>query len=248
MRCPFAEWHPSPNFSRGAIGGHRGVVFHHIVGNIAAAESRFLSSSGGASAHFGIAYDGRIVQWVDTDDAAWHACQANYNGWIGFEHESPSSGDLYPGLTDEQIDADARLMRWLNEAHGIEIKVADGPWDTGISYHSANPGSCGSAWGLTGCPGDAIIADRARVVALAHGGPQPLPPLPEPEEDDMPRQFISKKSQPDLGIWEQAGNTRRHVTPDEWDWVKFSAFLKHEPEPGWLPVSDTWWDSLPTAT
>lgn len=185
MRCPFAEWHPSPNYSYRRIGAHRGVVFHHIVGSIAAAESRFLSSSGGASAHFGIGYDGRIVQWVDTDDAAWHACQANYNGWIGFEHESPPAPPYDIPLTPGQIQADARLMVWLHSVHpGIPIKVAGGPWDSGISYHSANPGTCSTAWGQTGCPGVPIINDRQKVVDLALGGtPVPTPALPQ--EEDM---------------------------------------------------------------
>lgn len=185
---PGVEWHPSPNRSPGAIGWQRGIVFHHIVGSIENAESRFLSPSGGASAHWGVGYDGRIVQWVDTNDASWHACSANRTGWLSIEHQSPSSGDLWVGLTDEQIAADARILRWCNETHGTPMRVAASWQDTGLSYHSANPGPCSTNWGQTGCPGDAIIADRQRVVDLALGGDTPHPP------------FV-RKARPMLVVW-----------------------------------------------
>lgn len=192
MLCPFAEWRPSPNYSPGAIGGHRGWAFHHIVGGIAAAESRFLSRSGGASAHFGNADDGRLVQWVDTDDAAWAQCHGNYTGWLSVEHESPATGDVWRGLTDAQIETDARVLAWLHAVHGTAINVADSIYDVGVAYHSIDPGDCGSHWGLTGCPGDNIINDRARVVARAlelignappAPAPAPPPPLDYPEDD-----------------------------------------------------------------
>lgn len=186
LRCPFAEWRPSPNYSPGAIGGHVGWGAHHIVGTLANAESRFMSRAGGASSHFGVGDDGRLVQWVDGDDAAWAMCRGNYTGWLTIEHESPATGDVWRGLTDEQIETDAHLVVWGYRERGVPVRVAT-EWDSGISYHSANPGPCSTNWGVTGCPGDAIIADRHRIVAraleLLGGAPAPVPPAPLPDFD-----------------------------------------------------------------
>jgi len=162
------------------------MVIHHTVGSLASAENRFNTPGSGASAHFGIGEDGTIIQWVDTADVAYHACNANWTGGIGVEHETPAEGDVWRGLTDVQLSASARLLAWLNAEHGVPLVVTDDPQSPGLAYHSMNPGPCASHWGLTGCPGDAIIAQRPEIVTQAAGvspadNPVPVPaPIPTP--------------------------------------------------------------------
>lgn len=170
-RMPDAIWKPiSTNYSRGACGRVVGMVVHHMVGSESSAFALFDRPGSGASAHFGVCYDGTTYQYVDTADAAYHACQANYAGQIGVENESASSGDLWAALTDAQVSACARIAAWLAAEHGIELRVADPDDRRGVGYHSMVPGDCSVAWGQTGCPGEAIVAQRGEMVRRARDG------------------------------------------------------------------------------
>lgn len=166
MRCPFAEWRPVGNFG-GNLNQPLGFVVHHTVGSLDSAESRFNDPSSGASAHFGIGKDGSIRQWVDTGRVAWHACQAN-GRWFGVEHET-SAVDVWEPLNGAQIASSGRLLAWLHQEHGIPLRVTDSASEGGVAYHSMVPGACSRAWGLTGCPGDAIVQQRYSIVDAALG-------------------------------------------------------------------------------
>jgi len=64
------------------------------------------------------------------------------------------------------------------------------------------------------------------------------------EDDDMAKDqlYISKKSDPKVGIFVTDGVWKRWVSPDEWAfWRMFN------PGGSPLPLSDQWWDSYPTA-
>lgn len=198
-RMPGATWKPiGSNFSRGAIGKVVGMVVHHMVSDEGSAYAHFNSPGSGASAHFGVCYDGRIYQYVDTADAAYHACQANYQGQVGVENESASTGDLWQPLTDAQVSACARIASWLRDAHGIELRVADPGDRRGVGYHGMVPGPCGSAWGQTGCPGDAIANQRAEIVRRAQGGAGPSPAEKVIQEEDV--MLIVKKGTSDIAV------------------------------------------------
>jgi N-acetyl-anhydromuramyl-L-alanine amidase AmpD len=70
-------WRGSPNFWQGR-NGHTpiAIVDHIIVGSLEGADSEFSNSANQVSAHYGVAKDGRIWQWVSTENAAWS------NGYI----------------------------------------------------------------------------------------------------------------------------------------------------------------------
>lgn len=167
-RMPGAIWKPVVNHASGAIGPVVGMVVHHMVGSEASAYSRFNQPGSGASAHFGVTFDGTIFQYVDTNDAAYHACQANYQGQVGVENESLPDPAWEP-LTAEQVAANGRIARWLADEHGMVLRVADPDDRRGVGYHSMVPGPCGQAWGQTGCPGEAIANQRGEIVAAAQG-------------------------------------------------------------------------------
>lgn len=161
-----------------------GMTVHHTVGSLDSAEQRFNDPSSGASAHFGIGFDGSVRQWVDTDLASYHACRANWTGWIGVEHESSGDPDhWWEPMTPEQVQASGLLLRWLHETYGVPLQVSDDVNVGGLTYHSLDPGSCSSHWGITGCPGAAMAADRYAIVDVALGNsPAPVPePEPQPE-------------------------------------------------------------------
>lgn len=196
-RMPGATWKPVCNYSRGQIGKVVGMVVHHMVGSEGSAYAHFNTPGSGASAHFGVCYDGTTYQYVDTADAAYHACQANYQGQVGVENESPGSGpNVWQALTDEQVSANARIAAWLHDEHGIELRVASAGDRRGVGYHSMVPGDCSVAWGQTGCPGDAIVAQRDEIVRRAQGGgTEPTTEV----EDDMTVWVC-----PDAGKWSGA--------------------------------------------
>ena len=131
MRCPFAVWTPSPNYSRGRSGtAVDRVVIHHTDGqprlDRAVEHLRNPSPSGSpVSAHFLIGQAGEVVQLVDIDSTAWHC-----SGWnkrsIGIEHVARTPGELGqddPGLplTVAQLEASARLVGWLLAQLGLQL-------------------------------------------------------------------------------------------------------------------------------
>jgi hypothetical protein len=125
VRCPFAEWIPSPYFTPGRGGlTVQTRLEHTTVGTMAATIKIFRSSSRRVSAHFVIGLDGRIVQCVDTDDTAWHAGDWATNlRSIGIEHVD--DGAYWDALrTDAEYAASARVQAWVGAAYGLEASVA----------------------------------------------------------------------------------------------------------------------------
>lgn len=182
---PGAVWRPVANKRVGGMAVPiLGMVVHHTVGSLESAEARFndTNTDDPASAHFGVDDDGAIIQWVDTNDAAYHACQANYTGWVGVEHRTPAEGegDVWAPLTPSQVASSGKILAWLHDTHGAPVQVTDDPSLGGVAYHSMHPGPCATHWGITGCPGSAIVAQRAAIVAAASTPPQPSPLLGDP--------------------------------------------------------------------
>jgi hypothetical protein len=88
----------------------------------------------------------------------------------------------------------------------------------------------------TGCPGNAMRA----VIDMFNAG--------EFEEEEPVKPFyITKKSDSQVGIWVTDGMWKRHVLPDEWNFVLFAAQISKQPVPVPAPLGDQWWDSLPVA-
>lgn len=63
------------------------------------------------------------------------------------------------------------------------------------------------------------------------------------EDDDVKALYITKRSDPNLGIWVTTGIHKRHVLPDEWAFIQFT-----QPGTGVVGLSDQWWDSIPSVT
>jgi len=163
MRYPAAKWQPvAGNYTPGGC-RPRYLVLHIMQGSLAGTDSWFRNPAAQVSAHFGVGKDGTVIQWVDTDDTAWHAMNANPVA-IGAEHEG-YSGDV---LTPAQVEATGRLLAWLHEHHRIPLHATDNPDSgAGLAWH----GMGGAAWGdHPDCPGHRIVAQRPEILAVARAG------------------------------------------------------------------------------
>lgn len=119
-RCPFAEWHGSPNFTRGRSSAVDRLVIHITDGQplLYRAIEHLCKPSSRVSAHFLVGQAGEVMQLVELDDTAWHARGMNGRS-VGIEHIARTPGELGPDdpglpLTAPQLAASARLLRWLS--------------------------------------------------------------------------------------------------------------------------------------
>ncbi len=129
---------PDSNFRRGRPFGLRpeAIVVHIMDGSFSAGESVFRDPTTHKSAHYGIARNGEIHQYVDEGSTAFHAGIVVNPSWtllkprvnpnfytIGIEHEGRPD-DVWP---DAQLEASAMLVgqiaaRWqipLDDSHVI---------------------------------------------------------------------------------------------------------------------------------
>lgn len=165
---------PGVNHSSGGMGAIMGVIVHVIVGSLAAADGLFHTvRDQGSSAHLGVDYDGRVVQWVDTHDKAWAQAAGNPY-WISVE----TAGRPENPLTPQQVAALGRIVAWARSLYGFPLRVTDSPTQPGIGTHQMG----GGAWGAHACPGAIRASQRPAIIAAAQG----TVPVPPPQEDEVP--------------------------------------------------------------
>jgi N-acetylmuramoyl-L-alanine amidase len=161
MRWSGARWRPiAANYSRGTADPNRLDIMHVMQGSLWGTDSWFRNRAAGASAHFGIGYDGTCLQWVDTDMMAWHACDAN-----GFSIGVETEGLSGQPFTNRQIRKAAELLHWLNQEYpAIRLGRAIRPSGSGLGYHALG----GYSWcGHPACPGTPRINQLPKIVELA---------------------------------------------------------------------------------
>lgn len=146
------------------------------------------------AAHFSVDASGKIYQSRDTA----YRSAANLDGnprVIAIENEDhgPAYGDwntndghAVPDFTPAQIAANAKILRWAHEEHGIPLQLCPDskPTSRGLAYHRQGidgnfgsfryPGrvSGGEVWTLSPgkvCPGDNRIARLPDILRLAKG-------------------------------------------------------------------------------
>lgn len=114
--CPFAIRRLGLSWKVGS-GRNRaeGAVYHSMVGGLVGAWAR-LDSDDRVSWHFSVAKDGRIYQHYPLESICWHAGSREQNErLIGIEHEGGPPDNPSEPLTEPQLQASARLSRWLME-------------------------------------------------------------------------------------------------------------------------------------
>jgi len=167
---PKAQWKgcSTKNYSTQAI-QHKFIVVHVAQGdNQGGIDAWFQNPNARVSAHFSIAKDGTVHQYVDTAQMAYAEMDHNINS-ISIEHLG-YTGDH---LTAQQKAADKELFAWIHATHGIRLVRTHNPSDPlgGVIGH----GELGVGGGNhPQCPGTNILSD---VTNLLNGNP-PKPPVP----------------------------------------------------------------------
>ena len=163
-------WIGTPNRQKGRDGFRpEAVVIHIMEGTLAAADSWFLSPESDVSAHYGVAKDGRVHQYVGESDTAFHAGRVWKPAWdaikpsvnpnlytIGIEHEGQGESE-WP---DTMYDASAKLIADVCTRWSIPIDREH------IVGHR-------EIYGRKTCPNDVVDFDRlirmARAAAATPG-------------------------------------------------------------------------------
>lgn len=168
-RLPEAAWRPVPNCNLGQMMHPvRGLVLHIMQGTLDGTDAEFHNPATQKSAHFGTGRDGRLYQWVDTNDKAWAIVNGN-RFWISIENEGFSGNTL----TGSQIERCANVLAWLHRLAGVALQIADSPDGHGLGWH----GMGGNAWGgHPQCPGAPILDQRPQIIDLARRAVQELMP------------------------------------------------------------------------
>lgn len=180
--------------------------------------------------------EGQWVQFADTNQVTYHCNGANFKA-VGIELTGVNEDPLTPWQEARLGD----VLNFLHVAHGIPL-----------DYTDPNTVAPASVWVNGGLFRGVISHDSVRtddgssqhtdeVPILAYIGAL-FKPGPTPPEDDVKLSYIGKKSDPNAGIFVSDGVWKRHVTLEEWQFAKFV-----DPTVNFLPVSDEWWDSIPTA-
>jgi len=161
-RFPGAVWKPLPrNFNPGARAAQLGLILHVQAGN-GELSGWFSNPSAQASSTFWVGKDGTVVQYMEAGtDKSW--AQAGGNALYD---SVETEGQPTEKLTDAQVTALARLVRWEHDTYGMPYTVINTPGARGFGWH----GMGGTAWGgHTGCPGDLRRAQMPQILTLAQG-------------------------------------------------------------------------------
>ena len=123
------------------------IILHHTACLIDAATARFQTPGTQVSAHFGVAQDGTIRQYVALTDTAYHSGYYAINQRsVGVEHESGPVGQDF--FTDAQYLASGQLLRQIAAHFGFAVDIAH------VWPHSRVT--------ATACPG---VLDRMRLIS-----------------------------------------------------------------------------------
>src|SRR5690606_22061452 len=151
------------------------------------------------AAHFSVRWNGEILQSRDTKYRSAANLDGNHRiSAIESEDHGPAFGGVpklpeWVPLTPAQVAANAKILRWVHETHGVPLQLCPDsrPTSRGLAYHRQGidgnfnpptykyPGRVpgGETWtehrGKV-CPTDARIAQIPEILRLARG------------DDDMP--------------------------------------------------------------
>jgi N-acetylmuramoyl-L-alanine amidase len=149
----------------GRLSPNLGLILHHAVAN-GSLFSFFNSPAAQVSAHFWVSKTGVIEQYVDSDAVAWHAKQLN-GTYCGVETEGCTTAPYAEPLTQEAINALARLYAEGNKRYGWPFECINTDGQRGFGYHRMAVN--------TACPCDVRVNARTEILSIAAGSPKPVP-------------------------------------------------------------------------
>ncbi len=114
------------------------------------------------SAHFAIAQDGRLAQFVSLRDCAYAVGgdreQNDDQHWFSVENVARRGEEL----TEAQIETNARLWLWFHKYFSVPFQLAETRDGLGLGYHSM------FRRGHPSCPGHRVIAQRNDILQRVH--------------------------------------------------------------------------------
>lgn len=159
-----AVWRPINTNIGGGIGPNLGLILHHAVMN-GSLYNFFNNPANQVSAHFWVAKDGTIEQYVDTDRVAWHGKQLN-SRYVGVETEGCTTPPYAEPMTNQMVEALARIYAEGNRRHGWPYVLTDTDGKPGFGFHRMAVN--------TACPCDIRLNKRQDILNIAQGkAPEP---------------------------------------------------------------------------
>jgi hypothetical protein len=156
---------------------HLGLVLHVQEGN-GSLFGWFSNPAARVSAHFWLAKDGTLEQYLDTDtETAWAQAAGNPD-YLSVETE----GFVGEALTPNQITKFAALLNWCGWMYAIPVVGPVPHGARGLTPHCNPDGSVDPTWGGHTCPGPVRLGQIPIILAVAHQ-PEPAPPYMTGEED-----------------------------------------------------------------
>ena len=137
----------SPNKSVGRQGKKIDKIFiHHMAGNLSLSTCASVFRNNPASAHYGIDSNGKIGQYVDEANTAWHCSNWNYNlRSIGIELANDGGAKSNWHVSDKAIKSCIKLVADICKRNGIKKINYTGNLNGNLCMH------CWTA--STACPG-----------------------------------------------------------------------------------------------
>jgi hypothetical protein len=179
---PGAAWRPVPvAATRPKRTKGRGVCLHVAVTEATSLFGYF--STADVDAHFYVARNGAIEQYVDTELEAYAQLDGNAT-LISVETQGGVTNPESEPWTAEQVAALARICRWAHDIEGVPLQLMPDsrPTSRGIGWHrlGVNPWvvSGGELWsssyGKT-CPGATKITQVPSIIQHAQNGADDMP-------------------------------------------------------------------------
>lgn len=171
------------------------IILHSMAGFMGGTRDFFKRPrpNNPTSAHYGIGWDGNVMQFVHDEDTAWHAGNGVMNlRSIGIEHED--LGQPYIQRSDALYLTSAHLVAYLCNTYGIPCDR-----DHVLTHNQVSDKA-------TACP---TGLDADRIVRMAHAimhpapAPQPAPapaPVPQPQPQPEPTPSKTVHIVPDQGV------------------------------------------------
>lgn len=163
----------------GVLGPNLGLILHHAVMN-GSLFNFFNNAANQVSAHFWVARNGTIEQYVDTSVVAWHGRSLNPR-YVGVETEGCTTPPYAEPMTPEMVDGLSRIYAEGNRRHGWVNALANSDGERGFGFHRMAVN--------TACPCDTRLSMRPQILSKAFGGTPTPEPEPEPEEEESMVQF-----------------------------------------------------------
>lgn len=212
----------------------------------------------------GVLGAGITITFIDEGSTAPYAVADPYgDGVRRVQAAEAKLAGLYPAdcrimyvLSDQDVSTpgpgDPRVQA---HAHGIDTATTRPGWlaysnrngvDAARSVCTRLTGSMVPAtWGANGT--DTLVQQIGSPVAGLDIDAIQAPEWGQwhPGGHDVASMYVTRQADPNgTGIWVTDGQTKRWVGPDEWGFVNFVSGAN---PPKVVPISDQWWNSLPTA-